>query len=226
LNQSLNRMVKLNKNKKKKTKKGKRSMSSTQKKHSVMADAAYNSNKKAIKRVKKKLGEDWEIDRELSTRRHKVFYNPKTKESVYSARGTKATDFKDLVSDLAIVGSRFKKSLFRRSDRMKNERKKYQRFSEKYAGYERQGTGHSLGGAVIAELTKKDPQVETTAFARGTFSNRGRYGSNLTDVANRNDLISNRVFNQKGKQKRIMIGKKSFRHKFDKLGAHAMSQFI
>lgn len=199
-------------------------MSSRQKSHAVMADAAYNSNKKAIRKIRQSLGNDWEIDRELSTREHKVFYNPKTNESVYSARGTASG--KDIGTDLKIVASRFNKSAFRKSDRMKSEKENYTRFLEKYQDYEKQGTGHSLGGAIIAQLTKKTPEVEATAFSRGTFQNRGNFGENLTDVANKRDWISQRVFNQKGGQKRIMIGSKNKRHKWDKLGAHAMSQFI
>lgn len=199
-------------------------MSSRQRTHALMAKAAYMSNKKALRTIQGELGAAWQLDRELSTREHKVFYNPTTNESVYSARGTASKS--DLGTDAAIVGSRFKSSLFRKSDRMKSEKKSYQKFTEKYRGTDRQGTGHSLGGAIIAQLTKKDSDVETTAFSRGTFQNRGNFGSNLTDVANSNDWISNRVFNQKGDQKRIMIGKNNSRHKWDKLGAHAVSQFI
>lgn len=210
----------------KRVSRGKSAMSDTQRRHAVMADAAYNSNKKAIRKVRKSLGKEWEIDRELSTRRRKVFYNPNTKESVYSARGTKPTDRKDLKSDAAIVASRFKKNAFRKTGRMKNERKRFDQFDRKYSDYSRQGTGHSLGGAVIAELTRGRSDVETTAFARGTFSNQGRYGSNLTDVANRRDLISNRVFKQKGEQKKLMLHKNKKSYNWNRLGAHDMSQFL
>ena len=210
----------------KEKKKGKRSISDRQKTHAIISKLSYLGNRKAEKKIKKRLGEDWNIDRDLSTRRHKVFYNKKTNESVYSARGTKVSDFKDLKSDLEIVGSRFKKNLFRRSKRVKDEKKAFSKFSKKYSDYDRQGTGHSLGGAVIAELTKKDKDVEATAFSRGSFSTKGKYSRNLTDVVNPNDWISQRVLKQHGPQKKIIFGGKNAKHKFDKLSAHSINQFL
>lgn len=225
-------MAKHNKHKKKETKKGKsrhngkKHMSDANKEHAVFADATYNSNKKALRKIQAALGTDWEVDRERSTRKRKVFRNTKDHRVVYSARGTKPTDLKDLKTDAAIVASRFKKNAFKDSKRMRNERKHYAEFTEAYKDWQREGTGHSLGGAIIAELTKGDDDVLTTAFARGTVRNHGNYGSNLTDIANRRDLISNHVFGQKGNQSKIMVGRKKSRYLFDRLGAHDMSQFL
>jgi hypothetical protein len=109
-----------------------------------LTEASYKKNKEKPK----KIG-DLVLDKELSTRKASVYYNPKTNEAVVSHRGTKSTA-SDWANNLALgVG------LYKTTDRYKKGKETQKKVNAKYGKENVLTTSHSQSGALAHELNKE-----------------------------------------------------------------------
>jgi Lipase (class 3) len=104
----------------------------------------------------------YQLDKELSNRKTKVYHNPETKKTVVAHRGTKVTDKKDLLNDVLVATGLLSSST---SNRVKNATDIAKKAESKYKDSDIKNTGHSLGGTVASEVGKslsvKNSAVET-----------------------------------------------------------------
>ena len=161
--------------------------------YQTFSDLAYERDPLKVQVGLGQTNSGYKYDPKLSTREQKVFFNPNTKKAVMAFRGTdpndKKTKTKDFISDLAILSGtqRFNKR-FRDSD------DEFQKLKTKYAGYDVDVTGHSLGGALADYVAKRSIGRIGGAYtySRGTGPmDMFRNSSYKTfDISNRFDPIS------------------------------------
>ena len=109
-----------------------------------LTEASYKKNKEKPK----KIG-DLVLDKELSTRKAAVYYNPKTNEAVVTHRGTTSTA-SDWANNLALgVG------LYKTTDRYKKGKETQKAVNAKYGKQNVLTTSHSQSGALSHELNKE-----------------------------------------------------------------------
>lgn len=109
-----------------------------------LTEASYKKNKEKPD----KIG-DLVLDRELSTRKAAVYYNPKTGEAAVTHRGTTGTAA-DWANNLALgVG------LYKKTDRFKRGKETQKKVNEKYGKENVLTTSHSQSGALAHELNKE-----------------------------------------------------------------------
>lgn len=95
-------------------------------------------------------------DKELSTSRHLVAYNPNTKKVVYIVRGTDPTSPYDVITDVAGVGLHRLENTYR----YQQDYSAYLKAKEKYNAPVTI-IGHSLGGALGSEIVKPEDRAIT-----------------------------------------------------------------
>jgi len=129
---------------------------------------------------KKKVG-DYELDTKLSSKRAKVYVNPKTGKTVVAHQGTQG--FTDWGNNLvyAVGGSK----LYKKTDRYK-EAERVQKAAEKKYGTV-STIGHSQGG-LLAELVGGKGEITTVNKAAHPFEVRKR--SDQTDIRSSSDIVS------------------------------------
>jgi hypothetical protein len=109
-----------------------------------LTEASYKKNKEKPA----KIG-DLVLDKELSTRKAAVYYNPKTGDATVTHRGTTST-VSDWANNLALgVG------LYKKTDRYKKGKETQQKVNAKYGKENVLTTSHSQSGALAHELNKE-----------------------------------------------------------------------
>jgi hypothetical protein len=103
--------------------------------YAVFAKAAYEKKPEEV--VKKYYGNEWRIDKSLSTSRYQIYTNGQ--DVIMANRGTH--QFEDLVSDYAILQGKVNSD-----PRFVEARDTYKKLKAKYCGKNVILTGHSLGG--------------------------------------------------------------------------------
>jgi hypothetical protein len=160
--------------------------------YAKLADLAY---KKHAGEINKNIPDGYKLDEELSTRETKVFYNPDSKKTVVSYRGTDLKDpkraLKDIKSDFHILTGRENKD-----KRFKQATKDFSKIDNKYKsqGYSVDTTGHSLGGQLATHVNKqhKGKVSENLSFSRGAgvFEPFRKRPKNTYDYSHKKDIIS------------------------------------
>jgi hypothetical protein len=109
-----------------------------------LTDASYKKNKEKPA----KIG-DLVLDKELSTRKAAVYYNPTTGEATVTHRGTTGT-VSNWANNLALgVG------MYKKTDRYKTGKETQKAVNAKYGKENVLTTGHSQSGALVHELNKE-----------------------------------------------------------------------
>jgi len=155
-----------------------------QHKYARMADASYYTYYKQEENITKSFNtmpelKDFVIDRELTTKNHTIFHNPKTRETVISYRGTDPKNLSDLKTDANIMMGTEKQT-----KRLKEAEEVFHDTVEKY-GNKRDivVTGHSLGGNQSLHIGEKF-DVESHSFnpavsiAQANDAKKGKFINN------------------------------------------------
>lgn len=147
------------------------------------ASDAYKKNKDI-----KNLPEGYELNKDLSSKKHKVFINPDKKEVVLSFRGT--NDKHDVLTDITgvVLGNKKQNKQFQTAT------KKLNKIHDLYPEYDSVVVGHSLGGSLsdYANKNAKQKATKVITYNKGTalpdlFEKRA---SNQTDIRREGDPIS------------------------------------
>jgi hypothetical protein len=133
--------------------------------------------------AKDKVG-DFDIDRELSTKTSKVYYNPKTRQAVVAHRGTSGlTDwFNNAVYGLG------GKPLYKLTSRYKQAKSVQDKAISKYSPDKITTIGHSQGG-LQAELLGS-PTHETITLNKATRPFSNTKAINQYDIRTQKDIVS------------------------------------
>jgi hypothetical protein len=110
-----------------------------------------NSERKQGKRLK---AFGYLIDNDLTTNRHLVAYNPTTKKVLFVSRGTDVISPYDVATDVAGIGL----NRLQNTVRYKQDESAYQKAKQKYEAPITL-VGHSLGGAIVANLVKPEDRA-------------------------------------------------------------------
>lgn len=168
-------------------------------------EASYQPNRDAEETLSK---EGYKLDRNLSTREHKVFVDDKGNPNI-AYRGT--VNKKDIFSDFLLgVGLGYLDPRQRKSTNLvKMVNEKYGKDPDLY--------GHSLGGA-LAENAGTSGKI--TTFNKGTAPKDAfKYiPPHQTDIRTKNDMVSMFSMFQRGGKKKQLEGNK------DLLKTHSISQ--
>lgn len=137
-------------------------------------DASYQKNSKI---------KDKNLDKSLSGKRVKVFYNPKTKKSVVVHRGTaSATDW--IKTNIPLVFG------YERGNRFKHAEKIQKKAEQKYGSQNITTIGHSLGGRIAEKVGKNSHKVITFNKAATPKSIATKTAKNQTDIRTSRDPVS------------------------------------
>jgi ribosomal protein L25 (general stress protein Ctc) len=123
------------------------------------SSVAYAKDRKSKLKDYKLNG--WEVD-PASNPDMGILYNPKTKEIVYSIRGTNTSNVKDLAEDVLITTG-----LSRFSPRAKRLTKLIKKTNNRFSDYDKVVTGHSLG-ANLAKTISDKTKIPAVVFSRGS----------------------------------------------------------
>ena len=146
---------------------------------------------------------DTTLDKSLSGKRVKVFYNPKTKKSVVVHRGT-ASAIDWLKTNIPMIfgyegGNRFKHA------------KKIQKAAEQKYGKENITTmGHSLGGRIAEKVGKNTSQIITYNKAATPKSIKNKTPINQIDIRTSRDPVSYLSTYQQHSNKPVIVKSKSY----------------
>ncbi len=149
---------------------------------------------------KKDIG-DFKVDKSLSGKRTKVYFNEKENKPVIVHRGTKS--IQDMGSDVGLAFGH-------RGKRFKHAKKMQKKAEKKYGKDNMQTLGHSLGGIVAEEIGNKSQSVITLNKAKTPFG-LNKKQSNQHDIKTANDPVSalNYFHNKKNKNTTSVIKSKS-----------------
>jgi hypothetical protein len=182
----------------------------------------YHNNQKFVNELFEKMEElkDFELDNELSTEEHSVFFNTTTNEVVISFRGTTTLD--DVKTDSHILMSREKNT-----ERYKRSEDVFEKTQVKYMESEITTTGHSLGGGVSLHISEKydvqghhyNPAISATqVFSKDHYNNGSTqtiYRTKLDPVSIGGEIIAD----HQPKRKVVSVGNHEDHH------AHALENF-
>lgn len=155
-----------------KTKKAKKKGENTnpltdeQKKYAYLSDVAYKTGGNRSREVylRKTVGDEYKIDRELSNKNHSVIHDGN--KTYVSFRGT--ANASDIATDAALAfGAENKTKRFRDSQNLLDS------VIKKYGRENLVLTGHSLGGSIASTLGRKN-DIEAHVFNPGSSINSVR----------------------------------------------------
>jgi len=124
---------------------------------------------------------DFELDKELSTRKAQVYYNPTTDEVVVNNRGTAKT-FSDWNNNLQYI-----KGLYDMTDRMKQATRVQKQAIDKYGKVDI-NVGHSQGGIITRKLNEKGRTGEVINVNPATLFEKQK--KNETVIRSSGDVVS------------------------------------
>ena len=175
-----------------------------QHKYARLATASYfYSEKEKVEELFNKMSElkDFELDDELSTEEHSVFFNKTTNETVISYRGT--TNLGDVKTDSHILMGREK-----HTQRYQNSEAVYEKTRDKYRSSVITTTGHSLGGGISLHIAEKydiqghhfNPAISATqVFTTDHYNNQSHqtiYRTKLDPVSIGGEIIADHQQNR------------------------------
>lgn len=150
---------------------------------------------------KKKSIEGYEIDKELSDGRVKVYKDLNSDQVIVAHRGS--SGWKDWLdnANYTLTGS------ITDSDTFKKHEKKHNKAIEKYGKDNVIAVGHSRGGLYVDELNKQNPVKEVITYNKPVHLNEifNEKADNQTDVRSSRDLISSLAPFKKTKNKVVEI---------------------
>jgi len=142
------------------------------------------------------------LDKKLSGKRVKVFYNPETKKSVVVHRGTaSARDWVKTNVPMALG--------FESGNRFKHAKKIQKKAEAKYGSSNVTTMGHSLGGRLAEKVGKKSASIITYNKAATPKSIRKKTPKNQQDIRTSRDVVSLLSTAQKHSNKPITLKSKS-----------------
>jgi len=124
---------------------------------------------------------DFQLDKELSTRKAQVYYNPQTDEVVVNNRGTAKT-FSDWNNNLQYI-----KGLYDMTDRMKQATRVQKQAIDKYGKVDI-NVGHSQGGIITRKLNEKGLTGEVINVNPATLFEKQK--KNETVIRSSGDVVS------------------------------------
>ena len=160
---------------------------------------------------KKTLIDGYQIDKKLSGNRAQVYFNDENKKAVIVHRGTQGPQ--DFITD-GLLSIGVKTNRFTHAEKIQNKA------IDKYGKENLLTMGHSLGGSLAEDVSKKGPTI--TLNKPVLLQDIGKnIGNNQTDIKTSNDPVSFLRQYQKG-NKAINIPSNSnsllTEHKTDTLG--------
>jgi len=144
------------------------------------AEAAYTAPK---------LIGDYALVPGLSSREVLVYVDPASKQAVVTVRGTASKD--DIATDVAVAAGQL-----HRTPRFKRTSQQVDAAVSQLGGYKVHLTGHSLGGSLVNEYSKKHTATRTVGFNTGysipqvRSYGRGTQDRSYTEYLNRADIVS------------------------------------
>jgi putative lipase involved disintegration of autophagic bodies len=137
---------------------------------------------------------DFKIDKKLSGKRTKVYYNEKEDMPVVVHRGT--ASIQDVGTDIGLAFGH-------RGDRFKHAKKIQKKAEKKYGADNMATIGHSLGGILAEEVGGNSKNVITLNKAVTPWELNRKNGENQTDIKTENDPVS--MLNHFSKNKASVI---------------------
>ena len=113
----------------------------------------------------------YKLDTALSTQQNKVFVQPESKKVVFTTAGTNPYSPRDIATDayLAFLG----RVGLTQTTRYKESKAVLEKAREKYKGYKKVLSGHSLGKTIVSNLANPNEQVKGFGSGSGLFSQGG-----------------------------------------------------
>jgi hypothetical protein len=141
-----------------------------------------------------KIG-DYELDKELSTKKAQVYHNPTTGEVVVNNRGTKKTSLADWSNNLQYIMGGYEDT-----DRMKQAEKVQKQAIDKYGKVDI-NVGHSQGGIITRNLNDQGLTKEVINVNPATMFEKQK--KNETVIRSSGDVVSAlQALNPFGNQKK------------------------
>jgi hypothetical protein len=127
-------------------------------------DISYSSLEKTQRKLQPY---GYKLDTALSTKQNKVFIQPESKKLVFTTAGTNPLSARDIATDayLAFLG----KAGLQSTSRYKESEAVLKKAREKYKGYKKTLSGHSLGSTIVSNLANPDEQVKGFGSGSGVF---------------------------------------------------------
>jgi len=135
-------------------------------------EQALNVSYSPLGRAQEKLTPyGYVLDKQLSTQQNKVFVQPRSKKVLFTVAGTDPTSLRDLTTDayLAFLGQAGLQS----TSRYKEAEQTLAKARQKYSGYKKVLSGHSLGSSIINTLARPDDDVYGFGTGSGLFPQGG-----------------------------------------------------
>jgi hypothetical protein len=113
----------------------------------------------------------YKLDTALSTQQNKVFVQPESKKVVFTTAGTNPYSPRDIATDayLAFLG----RAGLTQTTRYKESKAVLEKAREKYKGYKKVLSGHSLGKTIVSNLANPNEQVKGFGSGSGLFPQGG-----------------------------------------------------
>jgi hypothetical protein len=147
---------------------------------------------------------DFQLDKESSSKTSQVYHNPKTGQTVVAHRGTSGV--LDWGNNLvyAVAG----KKGYKMTPRYKEAEKVQKKAQEKYGAKNVSTIGHSQGGLQAELLGKDSKEIITLNKATRPFENKAE--ANQTDIRTSGDVVSAlNPFQKKNKKEKVIQSKTS-----------------
>lgn len=146
---------------------------------------------------------EYEIDRDLSGKRAKVYKKRGTNEAVVVHRGTKG--LQDLGNDVKLaLGFNISKS-----DRYKHARQVQEEAEKKYGSQNVSTVGHSLGSHISSDVGKNSKEIINLNKAVVPKDLGKTISPKETNIRSRNDIVSSLLPFQRNKGKVVTISNDS-----------------
>jgi hypothetical protein len=135
-------------------------------------EEALNVSYSPLERTQEKLTPyGYVLDKQLSTQQNKVFVQPRSKKVLFTVAGTDPTSLRDLSTD-AYLGFLGQAGL-QTTSRYKEAEQTLAKARQKYSGYKKVLSGHSLGSSIINALARPEDDVYGFSTGSGIFPQGG-----------------------------------------------------